>query len=173
MLVSDHGIFLGEHDWTGKGPSLLHPELIHVPMLLRDPAGAGAGTRTGWFASTHDVAPTLASRAGLDRPASFEGADLSPLLEGGVPAAARPYAVGGYGNHSYVRDGRWAYMTRNDWDDDRLFDVRADRLERRNLAADRPDVVRTMRSRVRKAAGGRPPFYSERAMGARPRTRLG
>jgi arylsulfatase A-like enzyme len=172
MLVSDHGIFLGEHDWTGKGPSLLHPELIHVPMLLRDPGGAGAGTTSGWFASTHDVAPTLASLAGVARPGSFEGADLSPVLNGGIPAERRPYAVGGYGNNSFVRDGRWAYMTRNDWERERLYDVHADRAERRDVSASRKDVIRTMRARVRLAAGGRPPVYSDRAMAARPRERL-
>jgi arylsulfatase A-like enzyme len=172
MLVSDHGLFLGEHDWTGKGPSLLHPELIHVPMLLRDPSGAGAGETSNWFASTHDVAPTLAALGGVGRPESFEGADLSPILHGGVPAEARPYAVGGYGNHSFVRDGRWAYMTRNDWERESLFDLRADRRERRDVSGSRPEVVREMRERVRRAAGGRPPLYSERQMAARPRTRL-
>jgi arylsulfatase A-like enzyme len=84
-LVSDHGVFLGEHDRTGKSPSRLHPELIHVPMLLREPGGGGADTASDWFASTHDVAPTLASFAGVRRPRSFTGADLSPIGEGGLP----------------------------------------------------------------------------------------
>ena len=172
MLVSDHGVFLGEHDWTGKGPSLLHPELIHVPMLLRDPGGAGAGTTSDWFASTHDVAPTLAALGGLDPVAAFEGADLSPILHGGAPAERRPYAVGGYGNNSYVRDRRWAYMTRNDWSDERLYDLPADPAERRDVSDKRKAVVRTMRERVRRAAGGRPPLYSEAAIRARPRERF-
>jgi arylsulfatase A-like enzyme len=161
MLVSDHGVMLGEHDWTGKGPRQLHPELIHVPMLLREPGGAGAGATSGWFASTHDIAPTLTSLAGARRPASFEGADLSPILAGGEPAEDRPYAVGGYGNNSYVRDGRWAYIADNDFGYERLYDVKADPGERRNLAASRPAVVREMRRRVRRAAGGRPPYYSD------------
>jgi arylsulfatase A-like enzyme len=161
LLVSDHGVFLGEHDWTGKGPSLLHPELIHVPMLLREPGGSGAGTTSDWFASTHDVAPTLASLAGVRRPATFEGADLSPILSGGLPDEDRPYAVGGYGNNSYVRDHRWAYMVQNDWRRERLYDLAADPGERHNVAAARPRVVREMRRRVRRAAGGKPPYYSD------------
>ena len=172
MLVSDHGVFLGEHDWTGKGPSLLHPELIHVPMLLREPGGAGAGTASRWFASTHDVAPTLASRAGVRRPSTFEGDDLSPVAEGGVPVQERSCAVGGYGNHSFVRDHRWAYMVRNDWSDERLYDVDADRGERHNLASRRPDVVARMRDRVREVAGGRPPSYSAAAFERSPRRSL-
>jgi len=161
MLVSDHGVLLGEHDWTGKGPNLLHPELIHVPMLLREPGGAGAGTTSDWFASTHDVAPTLASLAGIRRPPSFDGADLSPILSGGVPAEDRPYAVGGYGNSSFVRDGRWGYMVQNDGRREKLYDLVRDPGERGNVAAERPKVVREMRRRVRAAAGGKPPYYSD------------
>jgi arylsulfatase A-like enzyme len=161
LLVSDHGVLLGEHDWTGKGPSLLHPELIHVPMLLREPGGAGAGATSEWFASTHDVAPTLTSLAGIRRPSTFEGADLSPILGGRLPDEDRPYAVGGYGNNSYVRDGRWGYMVQNDWRRERLYDLVADPGERRNVAAERPRVIREMRRRVRQAAGGKPPYYSD------------
>jgi arylsulfatase A-like enzyme len=172
MLVSDHGVFLGERDWTGKGPTLLHPELIHVPMLLREPGGAGAGATSDWFASTHDVAPTLASLAGIRRPRSFEGADLSPILSGAEPGQHRPYAVGGYGNGSYVRDRNWAYMVKNDGREERLYDLRADPGERHNVARARRDVTAEMRRRVRRAAGGNPPFYSAAAMRRSPRRRI-
>ena len=172
LLVSDHGIFLGEHDWTGKGPSLLHPELIHVPLLLREPGGSGAGATSDWFASTHDVAPTLTALAGARRPPAFEGADLSPLLSGGTPDRDRDHAVGGYGNNSYVRDERWAYMVRNDGREERLYDVPRDPRERHDVAADHPGVIAEMRRRVRLAAGGRPPFYSESKRLARPRERF-
>jgi arylsulfatase A-like enzyme len=172
MLVSDHGVFLGERDWTGKGSTLLHPELIHVPMLLREPGGAGAGATSDWFASTHDVAPTLASLAGIRRPRSFEGADLSPILSGAEPGQHRPYAVGGYGNGSYVRDRNWAYMVKNDGREERLYDLRADPGERHNVARARRDVTAEMRRRVRRAAGGNPPFYSAAAMRRSPRRRI-
>jgi len=169
MLTSDHGVLLGEHDWTGKGSTLLHPELIHVPMLLREPGGAGAGTTSDWFASTHDVAPTLASLAGVRRPSSFEGADLSPILSGNDPSENRGYAVGGYGNGSYVRDRDWGYIVRNDGSEERLYDLRSDRGEHRNVAGDRRDVTAEMRRRIRRAAGGPPPYYSDAAMGRTPR----
>jgi arylsulfatase A-like enzyme len=119
------------------------------------------------------VAPTLVSLAGARRPREFEGADLSPILTGSEPATARTHAVGGYGNYSYVRDGRWGYMARNDGRDERLYDVPADPRERRDVGGAHPDVIRTMRARVRRAAGGRPPYYPERAIEARPRERIG
>jgi arylsulfatase A-like enzyme len=161
VLVSDHGVFLGERDWTGKGPGKLYPELIHVPLLVREPGGAGAGQASDWFASTHDIAPTLTSLAGVRRPATFEGADLSPLLGGAAPDEDRPYAAGGYGNSSYVRDGRWAYQVQNDGRSERLYDLRADPGERVDVSERRPRIVAEMRRRVRATAGGRPPYYSD------------
>src|SRR5215211_6915248 len=34
VLVSDHGYLLGEHGWTGKIASVLHPPLMHVPLVI-------------------------------------------------------------------------------------------------------------------------------------------
>jgi arylsulfatase A-like enzyme len=118
------------------------------------------------------VAPTLASLAGIRRPRSFEGADLSPILSGAEPGQHRPYAVGGYGNGSYVRDRNWAYMVKNDGREERLYDLRADPGERHNVARARRDVTAEMRRRVRRAAGGNPPFYSAAAMRRSPRRRI-
>jgi hypothetical protein len=142
-----------------------------VAASIRQLVSSPVRTPSDWFASTHDVAPTLASLAGVRRPRSFTGADLSPIAEGGVPQEERPYAVGGYGNHSYVRDRRWAYMVRNDLSETRLYDL-TPRAERNDVAGRRPRVVATMRSRVRHAAGGQPPLYSGAAIEATPRRRL-
>ena len=40
VLVSDHGILLGEHGWTGKISTALHPALTRVPLVVVDPAAA-------------------------------------------------------------------------------------------------------------------------------------
>jgi hypothetical protein len=63
-------------------------------------------------------------------------------------------------------------MVRNDFSEDRLYDLATDRSERHDLAGRRPDVVARMRDRVRRAAGGRPPLYSSHALDASPRGRL-
>ena len=122
---------------------------------------AGAGQASDWFASTHDVAPTLASLAGVPRPSTFEGADLSPARTGGLPAEDRRYAVGGYGNSSYVRDGPCGYPVQNHWRHERLYDLKADPGERVDVSDRRPAVVAEMRRRVRAAAGGNPPYYGD------------
>jgi arylsulfatase A-like enzyme len=159
-LVSDHGIYLGEHRLTGKSDSYLHPELIRVPLLLRDPDGRAAGRASDYYATTIDLAPTLTSMAGLGAPGRFDGTDLSPLLDGSEPAAERGFAYGGYGNFSFIRDERWALVVRNDNGWRLLYDLERDPRERRDVAAARPRVAREMWRRLLGEVGRRPPRYS-------------
>ena len=159
-LVSDHGIYLGEHRLTGKSDSYLHPELIQVPLLLRDPAGRGAGVASDFYATTTDLAPTLLSMAGAPPSSRFEGVDLSPLLEGAAPAEERPFAYGGYGNFSFIRDERWALVARNDngW---RLFnDLERDPREQRDVSRRQAKQADAMWRRLLAEVGRRPPRYS-------------
>ena len=158
-LVSDHGIYLGEHELTGKSDSYLHPELIQVPLLLRDPGGRGAGRASDYYATTIDLAPTLLSMAGARPVRRFEGADLSPLLEGGT-AERRDFAYGGYGNFSFLRDERWALVVRNDNGWRLLYDLAADPGERTDVATEHPQVGARMWRRLLREVGGRPPRYS-------------
>jgi hypothetical protein len=52
-------------------------------------------------------------------------------------------------------------MAQNDGRREKLLDLRADPGEHTNVAAQRPRVVAEMRRRVRAAAGGKPPYYSD------------
>ena len=157
-LVSDHGILLGEHGWTGKTAYALHPELIHVPFVLVHPQRLGAGRASSYPASTHDIGPTLLGLAGVRRPRAMNGFDLSPLLRGG-PVPRRELAWGGYGNWFFARTERWALTGDNRFRARRLYDLRADPGERRDVARRRPGVVREMTRRFAAEAGRRLPFY--------------
>jgi len=156
-LVSDHGILFGERGWTGKISTQLHPELINVPLLIADPGGRRGSTHP-FFASTHDLAPTLLAIAGVDRPEKMTGVDLSAALRGG-PAPDRPYAYGGYSDSHYLRDTRIAYMADNRGQDARLFQLSSDPAEIDNVAAQHCGLVRSLYATVRDRAGGPPPWY--------------
>jgi arylsulfatase A-like enzyme len=158
VLLSDHGIFLGEHGWTGKISVALHPALTQVPLVIVDPDRRAAGAASDYFASLHDVGPTLLRMAGVPLPASMTGVDLSRFLSGGSPRA-RPYAWGGYKDSHYVRTDRWAYMADNRMRNSRLFDLQKDPGEHTNLAERHPRVLKRLRRTLIQRAGGRPPFY--------------
>lgn len=158
VLVSDHGIYLGDYGLTGKSSVTLHPPLIRVPLAVVDPGGRHAGRTSSWFASTHDIAPTILSMAGLSVPDGMDGVDLSGLFEGRRPPR-RPYAFGGYGNSFFVRTDRWAMFGANRGEGFHLYDRRGDRTETRDLAGARPDKTGELYGVVRRRAGRPMPTY--------------
>ena len=158
VLVSDHGFQFGERGWTGKISVALHPELIQVPLVVVDPRRRRAGERSSYFASTHDLGPTILSMARVRAPPSMSGADLSLLLEGRSPPERR-FAYGGYSNSHFLRNGRWVYMSDNRLARPQLFDLEHDPGELTNVAARHPEVVGELAETVLGRAGGLLPYY--------------
>jgi arylsulfatase A-like enzyme len=159
VLVGDHGFLLGEYGWTGKISSVLHPALIRVPLVVVDPARRRAGAASPYLAQTHDIAPTLLSLAGVRAPRGMTGVDLSPLFSHRRPRPRR-LAYGGYANSLYARSDRWKLIADNRGRARRLYDVRHDRAETRDLSERHPRRAAAMLDAVERRAGGRPPYYA-------------
>lgn len=157
-LVSDHGYLFGEHGWTGKIASVLHPPLIRVPFVLVDAQRRQAGATSDYLAQTHDVGPTLLSLARVRRPQGMNGVDLTPLLGGARPPERR-FAYGGYANWHYARSDRWAFVAANSGRGRRLYDLEKDLAESNNLARRHPHLIDQLEGRLRDHAGGRLPVY--------------
>jgi arylsulfatase A-like enzyme len=159
VLMSDHGIQLGDRGWTGKISIALHPELIQVPLVIVHPDRLRAGERSSYYASPHDLARTLLTMTGVRTPDYMEGVDLSVLFRGEEPPA-RDVAYGGYADSHFLRDERWAYMSDNAGEHPKLFDLTDDPGESANLAFLRPDLVEELRAQVEDRAGGALQSYS-------------
>ncbi len=167
VFLSDHGIVLGERGWTGKPALELHPELIQVPFMIRAPGGHRGRPQTDHFASPHDVGPTLLAMTDLPVPAAMDGADLSPLLSDGEPAQARPFWFGGYANHWYYRDDRWAMIADANNAGRELFDLHADPGETITVGAENLDVMEAIHRKVLDATGlDRLPWFGADSTGA-------
>ncbi len=91
ILLSDHGVALGEHGYTGRPPYVLWPEVTDVPFFVRHPSGKMAGERSDYHASTHDVAPTILGALGVEAPDQMTGQDLSVFFAGGTPEQERSH----------------------------------------------------------------------------------
>jgi len=159
VLLSDHGLLLGDRGWTGKIPAELHPEMAQIPFIIVHPDNKAAGVTSPYFASTHDVAPTLLSLAGLDLPGHIEGTDLSPLLDGDAPAEARPFQYGGYFNRFYVRTDDWALFGDNQGNERELYDLTLDRYERHNVVQRHGRRSDDFFELVKETTGGPLPLY--------------
>jgi arylsulfatase A-like enzyme len=158
VLTSDHGFLLGDHGWTGKSPTQLHPALIRVPLTIVHPDNRRRGGSTRFFAQSHDIGPTILSMAGIRVPRAMNGTDLSPLFRGRRPSK-RSYAYGGYTNGFYIRTDRWALIGNNPGQRLRLYDLSRDPRELRNVASTHPGKARQLYRVVRRRSGGRLPYY--------------
>jgi arylsulfatase A-like enzyme len=150
ILTSDHGVLLGEYGWVGKRYTEVHTELSHVPFAIRHPAGKAKGKTSRYWASHHDIGPTVLSMLGFDKPGFMNGADLSPLLDGKQPAQKRSYRTAAYSTYVAARDDKWLLISDNQGKEKRLYALSH---EGRNVAHRYPQHVRRLWGYIVKDAG--------------------
>ena len=90
ILLSDHGEGLMDHGEMDH-LILVYREVLQVPLIVKLPGGERAGERVAANAQLGDVAPTVHSLLGLERPAGLSGADLLGL--GAEAPDARPRQI--------------------------------------------------------------------------------
>lgn len=126
---------------------------IATPFIVRWPGVVAPGALTHQIGHVMDVMPTCLEAAGVSWPRTNNGAEtlppegrsLLPVLRGGTRPAPESLFWGQLGNRA-VRQGRWKAV----WDAEakrwELYDMKTDRTERNDLAANHPDKVRELAS---------------------------
>jgi arylsulfatase A-like enzyme len=159
ILLADHGVAHGEHGITGKPPYALWPEVTDIPFFIRHPDGKGAGEASDYYASTHDVAPTILGYLGIEPPEQMEGQDLSAFFKGEEPEERAHFTLG-FHDHVWTSDDRYVMFSRYDGSEARLYDLEKDPEMKNDVAGAHPDVVQRMFGNyVIKDAGGPLPTY--------------
>jgi arylsulfatase A-like enzyme len=155
IVLSDHGHAFGEHGFAGKVPGAMYPELTDITFFIRHPGGKGAGQTSDYYASTHDIAPTVLGSLRIEPPSPMAGQDLTVFLDGGEPEQKRGYFTAGYHDHVWARDEAYLMFARSDGSEAKLFDLREDPSMNRDIAGSNQDVVRRMyQGYILKDAGG-------------------
>jgi len=141
LYVSDHGDYCGEHGLFAKGIPCFRGA-YHVPAVIRWPAGVrNPGRGVDDFVSLADFAPTFIELAGAPLNRHFAGASLAPFLHDEAPAAWRNAihtqcnGVELYYTQRSVTTRDFKYVF-NGFDQDELYDLRADPHELRNVSDD-------------------------------------
>jgi N-acetylglucosamine-6-sulfatase len=80
VFTSDHGYFYGEHG-LNEERRLAYEETIRIPLVIRYPPLATAGSTPPEIALSLDIAPTLLEVAGLQPGAEVQGRSLVPVLK--------------------------------------------------------------------------------------------
>ncbi len=150
VVTADHGEEFADHGHFWHGTSL-YRELVRVPLVVRFPGGAGAGTRRDEPVSLVDLAPTALVAAGLEPAVDLPGRVLTAQQP---VAAVRPLFA--ELDHqgcvlSAVRVGAWKLILANP-DNPRkmavveLFDLADDPAESRNRTASESGRIMQLRA---------------------------
>lgn len=140
VVTADHGEEFYDHANWGHGQSV-YDELVHVPLIVRLPAGARAGERVTTPVSHADLVPTLVDLVGGPHDASLEG---QTLLHDAPPRPVWSEVIYQYGEARALVDGTRKLVVTHEGDrtTTALFDLKADPAERSPLPASDPDTTR-------------------------------
>jgi arylsulfatase A-like enzyme len=124
VVIGDQGIALGEHDFLGIATPTSYRPAYEVPFLIRHPDGEMAGDDVDWYATTHDVAPTILSFMGATIPGKMGGEDLTALFDDvdEDDLYDRPFNVTAVGSNIIVRDSRWLMVADREEIERRMYD---------------------------------------------------
>jgi len=155
ILLADHGEEFLDHGGLGHGHSL-HREIVRVPLVLRVPGIEPR--RVPGMVRQVDVLPTVLDLLSLPIPAGIAGRSLVPALHGrelaGESGALSELDTGQLLADAW-RTERYKLIRRFDRETDaaaiELYDVQADPLETTDIAADHPDLVRTLQAELERA----------------------
>ncbi len=184
VFLSDHGEEFHEHGRMWHGQSV-YGEMMHVPFLIRWPAGLPSGKVIDEPVQLVEVMPTLLELSGLPAPLGMQGQSLLPLLRhdrddrgdhdgaSGRPWKRRPVIMEkqpqgqpgfpGSAQSFAIIDGGWKLIHNTIRPPGRpeyeLYEYPKDRFDSNNVAGRHPAVV----ERLAKALGG----WRSRAAAAR------
>ena len=162
MITSDHGEGLGNHEYANHAMFIYH-EILRVPLIMRFPDDAHAGTVLDEAASHTDLFPTLAGIVGESPERQLfpvQGRSLMSLIEGGDARGGEQAIFA----HRQLRHPR--FMLSQLWEPDRIFalhdrnwkyihhergqsefyDLSADPFEMENLEPSAPAAMATLKA---------------------------
>jgi choline-sulfatase len=135
IFTADHGDGMGAHQLWQK--MYFYEEAARVPFVVSWPGELEAGKQDrAHLVSGLDVAPTLCDLAGIEAPPDCRGRSLAPLLRR-KPVEWRDYLVSEAATTGrMVRTAGHKFIKYQGDGTEQLLDMRADRGEMHNLAAE-------------------------------------
>jgi arylsulfatase A-like enzyme len=133
--------------FRGRKRSLLEGG-VRVPGLLEWPARIKAGRATDIPCSTSDYFPTVMDILGFNlkgKPEPVDGVSLLPLINGKM--ARRPMPIGfESGSQPSLMDNRYKIYSSDKGKTYMLFDLTEDPGETKDLAAEKPQILKSMKT---------------------------
>jgi len=162
-FTADHGESLGEHDYWFSHGQTVYSELVRVPLLVRYPAGAprpatterGGYARSGELVSHYDLFPTVLAALGLRARPSHGTSLLDQRFPADRVVPSHLRSPGASGRWESLTDGRHQLVIHPRGAE--LYDLETDPDGARDLAAERPELVLSLKERAERMTGHLPP----------------
>lgn len=150
-----------------EGKGYLYEGGVRVPLIVRGPGVAKQGVVSDSVVSSIDLFPTVLDLCGVKTAEKLDGMSFAPVLAG-KPATERDaiywhyphYANQGSRPGGAVRGGDFKLIQFYETGRHELFNVKSDQSESRNLALEKPDVVKDLAAKLeawRKDVGAKMP----------------
>ena len=144
VVTGDHGQAFGyPHESYHQGRTV-YEEDVHVPLMMWYPRKYKAAVRVPVVGSHVDLAPTIAELVGVPASPDWQGRSL---FDERHPGRAYFYVAEDHFRLA-VREANWKYIYGVRDGREELYDLQADPLERRNVAAEHPDRCDRLRQRL-------------------------
>jgi N-acetylglucosamine-6-sulfatase len=175
IYMGDNGFAFGEHGLIDKRTA--YEESMRVPMLARCPELFPGGKTIEPVIANIDIAPSCLAVAGLETPATYDGANFLPVLQGKQVPWRDSLLYEYYWERNFpqtptihaLRGDRYKYIRYHGiWDLNELYDIREDPYETNNLINDpkHANTVKQMNARLfeilEKTDGMNMPLYPDR-----------
>jgi arylsulfatase A-like enzyme len=172
VFVSDHGEEFHEHGRMFHGQSV-YRELVRTPLIFRQPGVIPAGSVIKETVENIDVMPTILEIFGFSTSQQLQGKSLMPLMLKGKSSPNEAHANARTGNPAFVekaatsqaggpppRDTASVAIILDGWKlihntkrpagspEYELYEVKSDSREQKNLAAEKPDIVRRLATEI-------------------------
>lgn len=137
----------------GKGPGTQYEGWVHVPAIATWPGQIPEGATYQGLCCTLDFYATAAAAAGQSPPDECDGVNLLPYFHDAEPEDAHETLFWCNNDPAdaprrHLKAVRWKQWRLVQYDDGwRLFDLKQDPKETRNLADQHPDIVANLRAR--------------------------
>ncbi len=148
VLLADHGEEFQDHGGVGHRTTL-YEEVLRIPLIVRAPGFAPR--RVTELVGSVDVLPTICELLDLAPPASMQGRSLVPLLCGESRDTSPLLAEMRNSNRKdwdALIEGRHKLLYDVTRERKLLFDLATDPRETTDVAADHPDLVDSMWTRM-------------------------
>jgi arylsulfatase A-like enzyme len=142
VITADHGEQFGEHGRLVHGGDAFYNELIHIPMIVSNPARFPERVVATTPMTSIDLGPTLLGLAGLPIPAVFQGESLA----GRTDEERVVFATDGRTWKAMSRE--WSFILSEVLGREELYHLASDPGETHNLADERHDMVQLGRQHV-------------------------